>query len=180
VSGYGDVKYAANKNEANLRLEWGLRGIGVIQAENKHQIGIQRVQSWLYANQLYFTYRVPRTIEQMRAYRNADNTKPSTGEKKLVENVFKYKDELPDALRYAIMAWPELPEDIDTGKSEQEREREKKRWNALGEREQMDIMRMREYNKQQEKGEDELPLEDAAYPLGDFYGDPDQVQSWLS
>lgn len=176
--GRPDVKYSANKNEANLILEWALRGVGIIKAENKHQIGIQRVQSWLYSNQLYFTYRVPRTIEQMRAYRNADNTKPSTGEKRPIENVFKYKDELPDALRYAIMAWPELPEDIDAGKSQEERDREKKRWNALGEREQQEILRMREYNKQQEQG-DELPLTDERYPLGDFYGASDQAQSWL-
>jgi hypothetical protein len=180
TSGRPDVKFSANKNEANLILEWALRGVGIIKAENKHQIGIQRVQSWLYSNQLYFTYRVPRTIEQMRAYRNADNTKPSTGEKRPIENVFKYKDELPDALRYAIMAWPELPEDIDAGKTQEERDREKRRWNALSEREQLDITRMREYNKQQERGEDELPLEDERFPLGDFYGDPDIAQSWLS
>lgn len=179
VGAYRDVKWAANKNEANLRLEFGLRGVGVIQAENKHQIGIQRVQSWLYSNQLFFTYRVPRTIEQMRAYRNADNTKPSTGEKRLVENVFKYKDELPDAIRYAIMAWPELPEDVDQGKSEQEREREKKRWESLSERDQQDIIRMRDYNRQQEQG-DELPVDDSNYPLGDFFGSPNQVQDWLS
>jgi hypothetical protein len=177
---YRETKFSANKNEANLILEWGLRGVGIIKAENKHQVGIQRVQSWLYSNQLYFTYRVPRTIEQMRAYRNADNTKPSTGEKKLVENVFKYKDELPDALRYAIMAWPELPDDVDAGKSEEERAREKRRWNSLDERMQQDILRMREYNKTQEQDENELPLEDSRYPLGDFFGNPDQVQDWLS
>lgn len=180
IAGYRDVKWAANKNEANLRLEFGLRGIGVIPAENKHQIGIQRVQSWLYANQLYFTYRVPRAIEQMRAYRNADNTKPSTGEKRLVENVFKYKDELPDALRYAIMAWPELPEDVDTGKTQEERDREKKRWDGLDERAQGEILRMREYNKEQEQGSTDLSADDAMFPLGDFFGDPNHVQNWLS
>ena len=179
VGHFHEVKYAANKNEANLILEWGLRGVGIIRAENKHQIGIQRVQSWLYANQLWFTYRVPRTIEQIRAYRNADNTVPSTGEKRVVENVFKYKDELPDALRYAIMAWPELPEDVDTGKSEAERDRETRRWNNLDERAQQDILRMREYNKAQAAGDTELPLEDANYPLGDFFGTSDSVESWL-
>jgi hypothetical protein len=180
VRGRGDVKWAANKNEANLRLEFGLRGVGVMPAENKHQIGIQRVQSWLYANQLYFAYTVPRTLEQMRAYRNADNTKPSTGEKRPLENVFKFKDELPDAIRYAIMAWPELPEDIDRGKSEEDRAREKKRWDALSEREQQEILRLREYAKEQEHNPDELPADDAAYPMGNFFGDPNETQSWLS
>jgi hypothetical protein len=48
------LRWSANKNEANLRLEFGLKGIGVIPAENKHEIGIQRVQSWLVSGQLYF------------------------------------------------------------------------------------------------------------------------------
>lgn len=177
--GRQEVKFSANKNEANLILEWALRGVGIIKAENKHQIGIQRVQSWLYSNQLYFAYTVPRTIEQMRAYRNADNTKPSTGEKRPVENVFKFKDELPDAVRYAIMAWPELPEDANAGMSEEEREREKRRWNSLDERQQQEILRMREYNKMQEHDGDELLPEEANYPLGGFFG-TESADSWLA
>jgi hypothetical protein len=39
---------------------------------------------------------------------------------------------------------------------------------------------MREYNKQQQSGESDLAEDDPRAPLGDFYGDPDQVQSWLS
>ena len=179
VNAYREAKFSANKNEANLRLEWGLRGIGIIQAENKHQIGIQRVQSWLYANQLWFTYRVPRTIEQMRAYRYAENSKPSTDEKKSVENVFKFKDELPDAIRYAIMAWPELPEHADDSKSEQERQREKNRWDAMSDRMRADIERVREYNKAANKDADELSVDDPKYPLGDFFGDPNYVENWL-
>ena len=58
----GHIKWAANRNAANLRLEWGLKGISIVPAENKHEVGIQRVQSWLYARQLYFAYTVPGTI----------------------------------------------------------------------------------------------------------------------
>ncbi len=108
VGGHLNVKWAANKNEANLRLEFSIRGIPVIAAENKHEIGIQRVQSWLYTKKLFFAYTVPKTIDQMRAYRNANNLTPS-GEKKK-EAVWKFNDELPDAVRYAIMAWPSLPD----------------------------------------------------------------------
>ena len=117
---------------------------------------------------------------RVRAYRNADNTKPSTGEKRPIENVFKFKDELPDAIRYAIMAWPELPEAADAGMSEQERDRERKRWDSFDERTRQDMLKMREYNKEQEKDADELPADDANYPLGDFFGDPNETQSWLS
>lgn len=109
LSQYHDRTFAANKNALQLRLEWGLKGTGVIPAESKQEVGIQRMQSWLVTGQLKFAYTAKRAIEQCRSYRFADNTKPSTGEKKK-ENVFKLKDELPDALRYLVMAWPELPD----------------------------------------------------------------------
>jgi hypothetical protein len=164
VQGFAEVKWAANKNEKNLRLEFALKGIGVIPAESAHEIGIQRVQSWLHAKQMWFAYTCPRTIDQMRAYRYADNIKPSTGEKTAKEQVFKLKDELPDGVRYAVMAWPELPV-IPT---ETLTDAQRARWDALDERSQLDIERVREYNAAR-KGQD-LTLDDASYPLGDFYG----------
>lgn len=167
VRGFPTVTWAANKNEANLRLEFGLKGVGVVPAENKHDIGIQRVQSWMYTKKLFFAYTVPRTIEQMRAYRYADNTKPS-GEKKTKEDVFKFKDELPDAVRYGIMAWPELPEPSEPSMSDAEASR----WAAFDDRTRDEIIRMREYNKKQTQGED-LELESEEYPLGSFHGAQD-------
>jgi hypothetical protein len=122
------IKWAANKNEVNLRLEFALKGVGVIQAENKHEVGIQRVQSWLYSGQLYFAHTVPLTIEQMRAYRYAENVSVDGQKKK--EGVFKQKDELPDALRYALMAWPELPKNNQIILTDAEQAR----WSALDER----------------------------------------------
>ncbi len=107
---FHDKVFAGNKNALNLRLEWGLKGTGVVPAESKHEIGIQRVQSWLLTGQLKFAYTVPRTIEQMAAYRYADNSKLATGEKTDKEKVFKLKDELPDGIRYALMAFPTLPD----------------------------------------------------------------------
>jgi predicted RNA-binding Zn-ribbon protein involved in translation (DUF1610 family) len=161
---YKDIKWAANKNEKNLRLEFALKDVGVIAAEAKHQVGIQRVQSWLYSQKLYFAYTCPMTIEQMRSYRYAENEKPS-GEKKLTEDVFKFKDELPDCVRYGMMAWPELPEPKEALMSE----REARRWDGLDERSKADILRMREYHKAEEKGGD-LEEEDELYPLGTFQG----------
>lgn len=160
---FSNIKWAANKNEANLRLEFGLRSVGVIPAENKHEIGIQRVQSWLHSDQLFFAYTCPKTIEQMQAYRYADNTKPSTGEKKK-EDVFKLKDELPDALRYAIMAWPALP-DIDRPELSPSQQ---KRMDAFDERTRMEIERVRQFNKAQDEQRN-LSETDASYPLGDFF-----------
>jgi hypothetical protein len=107
---FNNVVFAANKNALQLRLEWGLKGTGVIQAESKQEVGIQRVSSWLVVKQLKFAYTARRTYDQCSAYRYKDNTVPSTGEKKEKEAVFKLKDELPDGVRYAVMAWPELPD----------------------------------------------------------------------
>jgi hypothetical protein len=156
-----NVKWAANKNEANLRLEWALKGVGVIPAEAKHEIGIQRVQSWLYAKQLHFAYTVPGCIEQMQSYRNAENV-TADGQKKK-EQVFKQKDEYPDCVRYALMAWPELPE-----AAESIPQREQDRWNNLDEISREQILQLREYNKRdQEKNLDEGSEH---YPLGEFFG----------
>jgi len=172
LGAYPNLRWSANKNEANLRLEFALKGVGVIPAENKHEIGIQRVQSWLYSRKLFFAYTVPKTIEQMRAYRMADNTKPS-GEKKPKEEVFKFKDELPDALRYAIMAWPELP----VSEEKVMTDAQMSRWNALDDKSRADLERMREYQKK-EKGDGDLELDDPGYPVGSFFGN-DTADAWM-
>ncbi len=167
---YNNLRWAANKNEANLRLEWALQGVGVIPAENKQEVGIQRVQSWLYSKKLFFAYTVPKTIEQMRAYRYADNTKPS-GEKKAKEDVFKLRDELPDAIRYALMAWPSLPEVEGPVMTDQQAAR----WNSLPDKSRADIERMRLYNKKQE--DENLEYGEENYPVGSMFGGVEQELS---
>ena len=155
--------WAANKNEAQLRLEFGLREIAITPVENKHEIGIPRVQSWLYARQLFFAYTAPLTIEQMRMYRRADNTKPD-GQKKAKEEVFKKDDELPDSVRYMLMAWPELPKTAGTANAVDEA-----RMAAFPENVRRNIERSREYRKRLERG-NVVELGDDDYPMGDFYG----------
>jgi hypothetical protein len=163
-----EVTWSANKNEKNLRLEFALRGISVVPAENKHEVGIQRVQSWLYTHKLFFAYTVPKTIEQMRAYRYADNLKPS-GEKKTVEAVFKFKDELPDGVRYAIMAWPELPE----ATTQTLTDAQQSRWDNLSDSARLDVTRMREYNAR--AASKNLEDTDPSYPTGSFFGETDDA-----
>lgn len=155
--------WAANKNEAQLRIEFGLRNIGVVPVENDHKSGIQRVQSWLYSNQLYFAYTAPKTIEQCRMYRYAQNEKPD-GQKKTKEEVFKKDDELPDGLRYLIMSWPELPKS-DGSKDVAETQR----LAGFTEKARYDLERAREYRRTREKGT-ELGIGDPGYPTGDFWG----------
>jgi terminase large subunit-like protein len=161
---FADKTFAANKNALQLRLEWGLKGTGLVQAESKHEVGIQRVQSWLVTGQLKFAYTVPKTIEQMASYRMGENTKPSTGEKKEKENVFKLKDELPDGIRYALMAWPELPDPDKPAMSEEQA----KRWNALNEKAKRDIERSRDFRKNRDGEAAILQPGDDGYPMGEL------------
>lgn len=157
------VEWGANKNEANLRLEFALKNIDVFAAESKQEIGIQRVQAWILAGQFFIAYTCPRLKEQMQAYRYADNTAPD-GQKKDKERVFKKKDELPDAVRYAVMTWPELPE----LKAPEMTDREQKRWEAFDEKTRQDLIAMREYEKR-EKARD-MDEKNDLYPIGEFFG----------
>jgi hypothetical protein len=162
---FSDRMFAGNKNALNLRLEWGLKGTGVVQAESKQEVGIQRVQSWLLTGQLKFAYTAKRTIEQCSAYRYADNTKPSTGEKRMQELVFKLKDELPDALRYILMAWPELPEPEAAGRTPEEQAR----WDAFDDKTRWDLQEQARYVKARRKTEIDLEPADDGYPTGNIF-----------
>lgn len=162
---WNDKTFAGNKNALNLRLEWGLKGTGIVPAESKQEVGIQRVQSWLLTGQLKFAYTADRCIQQCAAYRYADNTKPSTGEKKEKEGVFKLKDELPDALRYALMAFPELPDPDVKPKTKTEQAR----WDAFDDKTRYDLERLQEIRRlKSSKGVDLQPTEDQ-YPVGNMW-----------
>lgn len=103
----GNTLWCANRNEAQLRLEFNAQGILVAPAENDQMSGIQRVLSWLYTKNYKIAYTCPKLFDQMKRYRYADN-KMSDGAKR-DEKVFKKEDELPDCVRYALMTWPSLP-----------------------------------------------------------------------
>jgi hypothetical protein len=101
-------RFAINKNDKQASIELAQHGVYCAKAENDQVAGTERVKSWLHTGQLYFAAsRVPKTIKQMQAYRWADNTASDGQARK--EKVFKKNDELPDALRYAMMVWPALP-----------------------------------------------------------------------
>lgn len=160
---FGDVTWYANKNEAQLRLEFGLRGIGVVQSENRHKIGIQRVQSWIHSGQFFIAVQTaPMTAEQMFAYRWAENY-AADGTKKNEEDVFKKNDELPDGVRYVCMGFPELPKVPDANMTDEQ----KRRWEAFDDKTRNEIVHVREFNKKSTT-DDLQPMEEG-YPLGSFY-----------
>jgi hypothetical protein len=101
--------WAIDRSQRQTLIELSQYGIFCRQAENKVVDGIRRVQAWLEAGQLFFVDAlVPTLIQQMRSYRWAENKGPDGQWRK--EAVWKEDDDLPDALRYAVMTWPELPE----------------------------------------------------------------------
>ncbi len=103
------TRWGINKNERQPMMELAQHGIFCQKAENEIVAGTERVKSWLQAKQLWFVEsRVPQTLNQMHAYRWADNAMKD-GSKRDKEKVFKLRDELPDCIRYAVMTWPMLP-----------------------------------------------------------------------
>lgn len=127
--------YAINKNDKQNALELAQHGVFASKAENDVVAGTERVKSWLQLGQLFFIPgRCPRTLRQMQAYRWADNL-GNDGQKRQ-EKVFKKNDELPDALRYALMSWPILPKPLEASS-------EGRDISKLPEKMQADIVEMR-------------------------------------
>jgi hypothetical protein len=155
----GSVQWAANKNEAQLRLEFNAHNILVAPAENDQMAGIQRVLSWLYTKQLKIAYTARRTFDQMKQYRYADNLMPS-GEKKEREKVFKLKDELCDCVRYALMTWPVLPQMISDGGTGRD-------LSKLDARTRWELDKLRAFDNRA-NDRDLTPANDE-FPTGDFY-----------
>ncbi len=171
---YNDKVFAANKNALNLRLEWALKGTGVIKAENDQKLGIDRVQSWLLTKQLKFAYTVPKTIGQMKAYRWAENIRPETGEKKDKEKVFKLKDELPDGIRYALLSYPELPNLVLSGVTDEQRAR----LDAFSPKVRRELEILAENHKRHLGKGVHLEPTDEGYPAGNIF-QQDVTESWM-
>lgn len=109
------LTWAIDRSQKQFSIELAQHRIYATAAENNVENGIRRVQSWIHTGQIFFIADlVPKTIEQLRGYRWAENTKPDGQAMK--ERVIKRHDDLPDALRYLLMAGPSLPE-IDVAPS---------------------------------------------------------------
>lgn len=168
-------RWAIDRSQKQWVIELAQHGLYFTPAENSVTAGINRVHSWLGARQLWFAESAcPRLLEQMRNYRWAENTAPDGQSRK--EAVIKLDDDLPDALRYGLMLWPELPE-VDTQATS------KRALTSLPEDVRWQVERMRRIDGR-ETGLDDLgepddlaSLEDEAEvdrytgpPVGNFFG----------
>jgi phage terminase large subunit len=151
------VQWAANRNEAQLRIEFAQHGVPVGPAENNQEAGTQRVLSWLHTGQLWFAYTANRTIEQMKALHYKQNTNPD-GSKKDHEGQFKLNDELPDCVRYALMLWPEMPKAAKVRDMSMDR--------FVDAKTRADVERMKAHDHKPDPDLD--PVADG-YPIGEFF-----------
>ena len=109
-AGHGDIRWGIDRSAVQAQIEFAQMGIMASAAENNVQAGIQRALSWMHTRAIRFVGpKTPMLIEEMSSYRWRDNVAPGTGEKRK-EEPYKKDDDLVDALRYALMTWPQLPE----------------------------------------------------------------------
>lgn len=103
------MSWAIDRSQKQWAIELAQEPLAIMTsaAENNVVAGIERVKSWLHTRRLWFyAPRVPRTLEQMRSYKW---TQQESSQEYKREAVVKKADDLPDALRYALMSWPDLP-----------------------------------------------------------------------
>lgn len=113
-------RWGINKNDRQGMIELAQYGIYCQPAENDIVAGTERVKSWMFNDQLYISEsRCPNTIKQLKAYRWAENISPKD-ESTRKEKVYKKDEDLCDALRYALMTWPQLPKAKITGALERD------------------------------------------------------------
>lgn len=123
-----DSRVAIDRSQAQAQIELAQYGLLTQTAENDVVAGINRVSAWmLRSGQAYFPGPIrngietrlpsglvlpkslcPKLIKRLEAYRWDDSEK-ADGSTKQKELVYKKDDDLPDALRYALMVYPTLP-----------------------------------------------------------------------
>ncbi len=146
--------------------------------ENDVRAGINRTLAWLQTNQLWIIGESnKRTVEQLRGYRWDENINPDGTYRK--EMPLKVEDDLPDALRYALMLYPELPELAMSGASDA------LRYATFTEEQRWSVERMAKIHAAEtarERGEDTPEEAESALAPGSlfldttrrYYGDEDE------
>lgn len=109
-------RWAIDRSQRQMAIELSQSpfAINCTNAENDIRAGVNRTLSWLQSGQLWIAADAcKRTVEQLRGYRWDENINPDGTYRR--EAPMKVEDDLPDALRYCLMLYPELPETPLTG-----------------------------------------------------------------
>lgn len=110
---FSPEQWAIDRSQRQMAIELAQAPFPIVcaGAENDIRAGVNRVRSWLETGRLWLLAdQCPRLVEQLRGYR-WDETAAPNGEYRR-EQPRKESDDLPDALRYALMLSPELPETV--------------------------------------------------------------------
>lgn len=104
-------RWAIDRSQRQMAIELSQSPfpINCTAAENDVRAGINRTRAWVETQQLWFLAdECKRTVEQLRGYRWDENINSDGSYKR--EQPMKVEDDLPDALRYCLMLYPEVPE----------------------------------------------------------------------
>lgn len=155
---HSNVRWTHDEEFQYVIQEAARKQQGIIGTEHYLVDGIQRVQSWLYAKQLWIAHTCERTLDQMQGYRWADN---DSEEIRSADRVFEKDNELPNALRSALLSWPSLlePAEPPTGRD----------LSALPDKVRDEIERLALYEKEQDGGDSDLDFGADGWPFGDMF-----------
>jgi hypothetical protein len=103
-----NAQYFIDRSQKQAAQELSQYGIFAAGAENDVDAGIQRVYAWMATGRMRIAVsRCPKLVKALRAYRWIEVKETAKG---LTQPApFKKGDDLPDALRYGAMSYPELP-----------------------------------------------------------------------
>jgi phage terminase large subunit-like protein len=93
---------------SSVQQEYAINGIGIALANNKHDIGFDRVRWYLKHNKLYITKNCTNLIRELRGYRYKSFSSSKMGNtRNPLEEPMKKNDHACDALRYLLVSRPE-------------------------------------------------------------------------
>jgi hypothetical protein len=108
MAGLSAVRWCIDRSQKQASHELSQYGIYCTPAENDVDAGIQRVYAWMASGRFRIARsKCPQSLKYYRAYRWAETKESTKGLSKPAP--YKKDDDLPDALRYGLMTWPELP-----------------------------------------------------------------------
>lgn len=98
------ARWCASESASYVIAEYATRGVGIIPTASYLIDGVERTQSMLFMQQLWFGYTCPKLLDQLRMYRWADTSNEDTDESADPENErdFRKENELPRALHQGL------------------------------------------------------------------------------
>jgi terminase large subunit-like protein len=112
--GASDPRYAIDRSQLQMQIELAQepRPLFATPAENDVVAGIERMKSWAIVGGIWIVKsKCPKFVAESTGYRWKD-TKSAKDEGLGRQEPIKKNDDILDAARYALMLWPQLPEEF--------------------------------------------------------------------